>query len=197
MPLQLEYFLAYVTSNFFIGSIMKGEQNMEKRDYSKEEKKFKLKMFFYAFLATAILAISYVIFIINTQNLVSSIVAFIFFIMPSICYEIYFICNKLKYEKKAIQLEKYLLNEYKVINIKDYDQFKVDMLRLTDTYEELLPVEGYKEKTKEILRNVKFYAKISEKKEKVVEIFVQYKNDIKLYHYEAIKIYDFYDKYFI
>lgn len=197
MPLQLEYFLAYVTSNFFIGSIMKGEQNMEKRDYSKEEKKFKLKMFFYAFLATAILAISYVIFIINTQNLVSSIVAFIFFIMPSICYEIYFICNKLKYEKKAIQLEKYLLNEYKVINIKEYDQFKVDMLRLTDTYEELLLVEGYKEKTKEILRNVKFYAKISEKKEKVVEIFVQYKNDIKLYHYEAIKIYDFYDKYFI
>ena len=94
-------------------------------------------------------------------------------------------------------MEKYLLNEYKVINIKDYDQFKVDMLRLTDTYEELLPVEGYKEKTKEILRNVKFYAKISEKKEKVVEIFVQYKNDIKLYHYEAIKIYDFYDKYFI
>ena len=60
---------------------MKGEQNMEKRDYSKEEKKFKLKMFFYAFLATAILAISYVIFIINTQNLLSSIVAFIFFIM--------------------------------------------------------------------------------------------------------------------
>lgn len=172
---------------------------MEKRNYSREENKIKINMLVRIFLSFLIIAIMYIFFIIYTKNVILN-VGILLIIIP-ISYLIYKIAKVVKEANlNVLYLEKYLSKEHKPIHIIDYKEFKKDILRLANTYVEILPVEDAEEYIKDIkklLISTKFFARISENNEEIIEIFVQYNNDIKLYYYETISIYKFNEKYSI
>lgn len=121
----------------------------------------------------------------------------------------YFLWSKKTYKEQEELLLKIALldkcmsfQEYTEVKPFNMDKFKKKMIKLSNSYIKMLPLqnteEEYKQYIEELLEDVKFYAHSSSKNKKnSIEIFVKYEKEGKFRYYKSVTKEDFLDEYAI